>query len=168
MKEFLSGYEKITVENTVCHSTEERQRQVRELAQKVDMFIVVGGKGSSNTKKLYDIASEYCEAYHIESVKELPYYIKYKKIGLSSGASTPARAVEEVIFNMISEIDNKDVIEQDVDFLEALEESLKTIRNGQRVKGIISAINGTEVQVDLGVKYSGIIPTAELRRLLSR
>jgi len=62
---------------------------------------------------------------------------------------------------MISEIDNKDVIEQDVDFLEALEESLKTIRNGQRVKGIISAINGTEVQVDLGVKYSGIIPTAE-------
>lgn len=161
MKEFLSQYKNITVENTVCHSTEERQRQVRELAQQVDMFIVVGGKGSSNTKKLYDIASEYCEAHHIESVKELPYYIKHKKIGLSSGASTPARAVEEVIFNMISEIDNKDVIEQDVDFLEALEESLKTIRNGQRVKGIISAINGTEVQVDLGVKYSGIIPTAE-------
>ncbi len=162
MKEFLSQYENITVENTVCHSTEERQKQVRDLAQNVDMFIVVGGKGSSNTKKLYDIASEYCEALHIESVKELPYYIKkYNKIGLSSGASTPARAVEEVIFNMISEIDNKDVIEQDVDFIEALEESLKTIRNGQRVKGIISAINGTEVQVDLGVKYSGIIPTAE-------
>ncbi len=162
MKEYLSQYKNITVENTVCHSTEERQKQVSELAQKVEAFIVVGGKGSSNTKKLYDIASGYCEAFHIESVKELPYYIKkYKKIGLSSGASTPARAVEEVIFNMISEIDNKDVIEQDVDFLEALEESLKTIRNGQRVKGIISAINGTEVQVDLGVKYSGIIPTAE-------
>ena len=161
MVEFLSHYKNIKIENTVCHATEERQRQVRELAQKVDLFIVVGGKGSSNTKKLYDIASEFCEAIHIESVKELPYNIKHKKIGLSSGASTPARAVEEVIFNMISEIDNKDVIEQDVDFLEALEESLKTIRNGQRVKGIISAINGTEVQVDLGVKYSGIIPTAE-------
>ena len=161
MKKFISQYKNITVENTICHSTEERQQQVRDLAQKVDMFIVVGGKNSSNTKKLFDIASQFCEAYHIESVKELPYYIKYKKIGLSSGASTPVRAVEEVIFNMISEIDNKDVIEQDVDFLEALEESLKTIRNGQRVKGIISAINGTEVQVDLGVKYSGIIPTAE-------
>ena len=161
MKKFISQYKNITVENTICHSTEERQQQVRDLAQKVDMFIVVGGKNSSNTKKLFDIASQFCEAYHIESDKELPYYIKYKKIGLSSGASTPVRAVEEVIFNMISEIDNKDVIEQDVDFIEALEESLKTIRNGQRVKGIISAINGTEVQVDLGVKYSGIIPTAE-------
>lgn len=161
MVDFLSEYKNIKVENTICHSTENRQQQVRELAQNVDMFIVVGGKGSSNTKKLFEIASEYCEAYHIESVKELPKNIKHKKIGLSSGASTPARAVEEVIYNMISEIDNKDVIEQDVDFLEALEESLKTIRNGQRVKGIISAINGTEVQVDLGVKYSGIIPTAE-------
>lgn len=161
MVDFLSEYKNIKVENTICHSTENRQQQVRELAQNVDMFIVVGGKVSSNTKKLFEIASEYCEAYHIESVKELPKNIKHKKIGLSSGASTPARAVEEVIYNMISEIDNKDVIEQDVDFLEALEESLKTIRNGQRVKGIISAINGTEVQVDLGVKYSGIIPTAE-------
>lgn len=161
MSEFLSSHKNIKIENTICHSTEARQHQVRELARKVDAFIIVGGKESSNTKKLYEIASEYCEAYHIENFKELPKHIKYKKIGLSSGASTPDRAVEEVIFNMISEIDNKGVIEQDVDFIEALEESLKTIRNGQRVKGVISAVNGTEVQVDLGVKYSGIIPTAE-------
>ena len=81
MVDFLSEYKNIKVENTICHSTENRQQQVRELAQNVDMFIVVGGKGSSNTKKLFEIASEYCEAYHIESVKELPKNIKHKKIG---------------------------------------------------------------------------------------
>jgi 4-hydroxy-3-methylbut-2-enyl diphosphate reductase len=53
------------------------------------------------------------------------------------------------------------MVEEDVNFLEAVEASIRTIRNGQRVKGIVTAINGTEVQVDLGLKYAGFIPAAE-------
>lgn len=161
MEEYLSGYDGVRIINTICSVTEERQRQVEDLAKKSDVFIVVGGKNSSNTKKLYDIASRYCTAYHIESAKELPYNLKDKKIGLSSGASTPVRTVEEVIYNMISENDNQSVFEENSEFLEAMQSDLKTIRNGQRVKGIVSAINGSEVQVDLGVKYAGIIPADE-------
>ncbi|MDF2685865.1 MAG: hydroxymethylbutenyl pyrophosphate reductase, partial [Clostridia bacterium] len=88
----------------------------------------------------------------------------------STGASTPGSAIEEVIINMVNENDDmvlqKDKIDPvnedgDIDFLQAMEGSIRVIRSGQRVQGTVSAINGTEVQVDLGVKHSGFIPTVE-------
>ncbi|MBO5300029.1 MAG: S1 RNA-binding domain-containing protein, partial [Clostridia bacterium] len=161
--EFVSTYENITVHNTICNSTETRQREVEELSKKVDLFIIIGSPHSSNTRKLYEIASKNCETVFYEQLNKLPNGIRiYEKIGLSSGASCPESAVEEVFNNMINEKDNKNLVaEEDVDFLEAIEASIRTIRNGQLVKGIVTAINGTEVQVDLGLKYAGFIPAAE-------
>lgn len=161
--EYVSSFENITIHDTICNSTETRQREVEELSKKVDLFIIIGSPHSSNTKKLYEIASKNCETIFYEQLKKLPNGIrKYEKIGLSSGASCPESAVEEVFNNMINEKDNKNLVaEEDIDFLEAIEASIRTIRNGQLVKGIVSAINGTEVQVDLGLKYAGFIPAAE-------
>ncbi len=161
--EYVSNLTNITVHNTICNSTETRQREVEELSKKVDLFIIIGSPHSSNTRKLYEIASENCETIFYEQLDKLPNGIrKYEKIGLSSGASCPESAVEEVFNNMINEKDNKNLVaEEDIDFLEAIEASIRTIRNGQLVKGIVSAINGTEVQVDLGLKYAGFIPAAE-------
>ncbi len=169
MKSFIldsSAASRIRICETICNSTSDRQREVEELAKDSDFFIVIGGKNSSNTNKLFEIASHFCETIHIENTEELPDGIpfRYKKIGLSCGASTPAEAVEEVINKMISEnekVFQDDVKDEDIDFAQAMEATIKIIRNGQRVTGTVSAINGTEIQVDLGGKHSGFIPTIE-------
>ena len=76
--------------------------ETKELSKKVDMMIIIGGKNSSNTKKLYEIALENCgEAICIENYKELENMqneIKNaKKIGIMAGASTPQKSIEEVV-----------------------------------------------------------------------
>lgn len=158
----------ITVKNTICDATSIRQKQVEELARQSDFFVVIGGKNSSNTNKLYEIASQYCETIKIEKKEDLPELFGYKKIGLSSGASTPAETIEEVINYMenengkvLNEVPETNIKEEDFDFEKALEESLMFIHNGQRVTGTVSAITGTEIQVDLGGKHSGVIPVSE-------
>ena len=158
----------ITVKDTVCDATSVRQKQVEDLAKESDFFVVIGGKNSSNTNKLYEIASQYCETVKIERKEDMPALFNYKKIGLSSGASTPAETIEEVINYMANEnekildvVSENTASEEDFDFAQALEESLMFIHNGQRVSGTVSAINGTEVQVDLGGKHSGFIPAEE-------
>lgn len=163
ISDYIALYSNIKVHNTICNLTEIRQLEVDELSRKVDLFIIIGSAHSSNTRKLYEIASKNCKTVFYDQLNELPNGIcKYEKIGLSSGASCPESAVEEVYNNMINENDNKNLVaEEDVDFLEAIEASIRTIRNGQRVTGTVTAINGTEVQVDLGLKYAGFIPTSE-------
>ena len=86
-------------ENTICNATSERQNAVRELAQKVDFMIVIGGKQSSNTKKLAEISGEYCLTQKIESVEELDInkLQDMEKIGISAGTSTPQEQIDEVI-----------------------------------------------------------------------
>ncbi len=96
--------------NTICSATEVRQKSVLELSKKVDAMIVIGGKNSSNTTKLYQIAKENCEnTIHIENAKELPIdeYVKnknYKTVGITAGASTPDWIIDEVIQIMKSGI----------------------------------------------------------------
>ncbi len=163
MAEYLRRFRNVRVVNTICSSTYDRQREVAELAENVDAFVIVGGKNSSNTQKLCEIAALYCPAFHIERPEELPDLSKYKKIGLSAGASTHGRTIEEVYRIMVSENseNNISVGEEEIDFEKAIDASMKIIRNGERVKGIISAVNGSEVQVDLGAKHSGFIPVDE-------
>lgn len=168
MTEAVSDNPLITVKNTICDATEIRQRQVRELAKQSDFFIVIGGKNSSNTNKLYEIASRYCETIKIERKEDMPKLFGFKKIGLSSGASTPAETIEEVINYMandnekvLNEVSDANGGDEIFDFAQALEDSLMFIHNGQRVSGTVSAISGTEVQVELGGKHSGFIPVSE-------
>lgn len=162
MRSITDEYDNIEAVNTVCTATSERQKQVDILAREVDAMLIVGDPGSSNTRKLYEIASKYCEAYLISSAGELPKNLKkYKKIGLSAGASAPDEMIEEVIINMMNENDEKVLTEDDIDFAAAIDASMKIIRNGQRVTGVVTGINNTEVQIDLGAKHSGFIPKEE-------
>lgn len=85
--------------NTICTATHQRQQATNDLAKKVDCMVVIGGKNSSNTRKLAEIASASCKTYLIESCRELDIeQIKtYEVIGISAGASTPNFLIQEVI-----------------------------------------------------------------------
>ncbi len=92
------GYNVIVV-NTICNATEERQRSARVLAAKADVMIVIGGKHSSNTRKLYEICSRECvDTYYIQTLDdlhlELPKAVRL--VGITAGASTPNKLIEEV------------------------------------------------------------------------
>ena len=86
------------VKNTICKATELRQKETEELSKKVDTMIVIGGKNSSNTRKLYEIAKKHCNnTILIENVKELKGIEGAEKIGIMAGASTPKESIEEVV-----------------------------------------------------------------------
>ncbi len=92
------GYN-VSVVNTICSATEERQRSARALAEEADVMIVIGGKHSSNTRKLYEICSVECaNTYFIQTLDdlrlELPKTVRL--VGITAGASTPNKLIEEV------------------------------------------------------------------------
>ena len=84
--------------NTICNATELRQKETEELSREVDAMIIIGGKNSSNTKKLYEIASSNTVTYLIETVDELDDSIfEYENVGVMAGASTPKESIDDVI-----------------------------------------------------------------------
>ena len=140
--------------DTICNATKNRQEEVRKLAESCDTVIVVGGRESSNTRKLYEIAGEYCsDVYHIETFEDLPQniYNKNKKIGITAGASTPSRIIEEVVNVMEENMKNGET------FAELFEQyESKTLNNGDIVDGTVVEVRNNEIIVDLGgFKYNG-------------
>lgn len=100
IEEKISKDIELVIKNTICLATENRQKETKELCSKVDMMIIIGGKNSSNTKKLYEIALEHCKnAVCIETKDELKKseFINIRKIGIMAGASTPRKSIDEVI-----------------------------------------------------------------------
>lgn len=100
--EFLKNndYTNIVIHNTICNATQKRQEACIELAKKSDVMLIIGGKNSSNTLKLYELSKKYCDkTYYIENYREIPYknIDKNTKVGISAGASTPDWIIEEVI-----------------------------------------------------------------------
>jgi 4-hydroxy-3-methylbut-2-enyl diphosphate reductase len=89
----------IDVHNTICNATKKRQDATLELAENVDMMIVIGDKSSSNSKKLYDIASSKRKSIFIEDVNQLDIsmFENIKKVGITAGASTPDFVIDEII-----------------------------------------------------------------------
>ncbi|MBR6665696.1 MAG: 4-hydroxy-3-methylbut-2-enyl diphosphate reductase [Lachnospiraceae bacterium] len=88
-----------SVVNTICNATEERQKEAREISSKADAMIVIGGKHSSNTRKLYEICSSECaNTYFIQTLEDL--HLELPKaaflVGITAGASTPNKLIEEV------------------------------------------------------------------------
>lgn len=149
--------------DTICSATAERQKSAAEIAKSSDCMIVVGGSHSSNTKKLLDVCSDYCKnSWCVENAKELKKYIsqgiipknKNLKVGITAGASTPDSVIKEVYLTMAEN--------NEMNFAEALEETLKPLNSGEVVKGVVIGITPTEVQVDIGNKYDGVIPFSEL------
>lgn len=92
------GYD-ILVLNTICNATEERQVEASEISKEVDAMIVIGGKKSSNTQKLFEICKRECEdTYYIQTKDDLDLSVlqSIDNVGITAGASTPNKIIEEV------------------------------------------------------------------------
>ena len=95
---FRQKFHNIAVMNTICPATNERQQALLELCQQVDGVLVVGGKNSANTKRLYQTAAANCKlAVHIQSASEIPEeFFALDKVGITAGASTPDSIIKDV------------------------------------------------------------------------
>ena len=100
------GYN-ISVLNTICNATEERQTEARSIAKEVEAMIVIGDKHSSNTQKLFEICNTECEkTYYIQTSKDMDYQLlkSINNVGITAGASTPNNIIEEVSKNVRNEL----------------------------------------------------------------
>lgn len=144
--------------DTICSATKNRQTETYELSKKSDCMIVIGGRESSNTQKLFEIAKANCpEAYHVETYEEIPQKT-YNKIGITAGASTPGCIIEEVVKAMSEKLQNEET------FAELFEQyASKTLNNGDIVDGTVVEVRNNEVIVDLGgFKYNGQLAADQL------
>lgn len=161
IKEFAkTSCKDVLLFDTICSATYERQKEAKEIAEKSDCMIVIGGRHSSNTKKLFDICAKLCpNTFHIETVSELPKSVLDRNaIGVTAGASTPEWIIKEVISIMSEE--EKRVGE--LSFAEQLDESLVNPKTGDIITGTVISITPTEVYVDIGFKADGVIPLDQL------
>ena len=145
--------------DTICEATSTRQTEAVKIASECDAMVVIGGRDSANSVHLAQLCQQHCDnVQFIENVKELDLELlrNADKVGVTAGASAPSWIIKEVKQTMTDEIKM-----EEKSFAELLEESLKTIYNGDKVTGEVVAITTTEVNVDLGMKYSGFIPTLE-------
>ena len=105
LKTNLNTEYEMVIQNTICSATKLRQEETEELSKKVDAMIIVGGKNSSNTKKLYDVAKVNCKnTLLVETAKDLEVenIRNFKTIGIMAGASTPNESVENIKKILIS------------------------------------------------------------------
>ncbi|MBE6854343.1 MAG: bifunctional 4-hydroxy-3-methylbut-2-enyl diphosphate reductase/30S ribosomal protein S1 [Ruminococcus sp.] len=151
----------LRIYDTICNATASRQSDAAALSAETDIMVVVGGRHSSNTVKLYDVCRANCRTYHIENAEEL-FALDFSgadRLGITAGASTPAYIIKEVQTKMADILKN---FGEDIDFEEALDQSFKKIHTGERVKGYIAGLNDAEAIVDVGTKHTGYIPLSEL------
>ena len=135
--------------DTICSVTEIRQQEAEKLSRECDGMVVIGSKHSSNTAKLYEICRANCaDTRLVETADELRQtkpFPPFARLGIAAGASTPGGIIEEV-YKTMSE-----------NFAQMLEESLITLNTGDTVKGIVTSVTNSELQLDLGAKVTGII-----------
>ena len=96
-------YYDILVLNTICNATQERQVEARQIASQVDVMIVIGGRNSSNTQKLYEICRKECkDTYYIQTLDDFKpdKAGTVRSVGITAGASTPNQIIEEVHTNV--------------------------------------------------------------------
>ena len=156
-------YTNAKIFDTICSATSIRQSEAEELASISDIMVVIGGRQSSNTAKLFSVCKSKCErTYLIESAAELDdiALIDADIIGITAGASTPARIIKEVFNTMTENIEKTENTAEN--FAELLEESLKNFNTDEKVHGVVVGIAPNEVYVDVGRKQAGFIPLAEL------
>ena len=158
--------------DTMCNATSMRQEEAYSLSLVNDAIIVIGGRHSSNTAKLFDVCKANCgKAFLIETANEIPFNeIKNcKNIGVVAGASTPAGIIKEAMKTMSENLQPKDeqletIVEKTFEEMtdeEAFEASLSNLTGDQKVVGTVVAVNASEVTVDIGRGVTGYISAAE-------
>ena len=153
---------------TICPATRDRQAEATEIAARADVMIVIGGRQSSNSKKLYQLAKKSCpRTYFIETADELDeiQISASDTIGITAGASTPDCIIKEVVARM-NDIEKKvpteETQEQAVMTMEDVESTLVQLRPGQVVTGTVVQITEDEVCVNVGYKSDGIVKKSDL------
>ena len=138
--------------DTICNVTENRQYEAIEIAKSADVMIVIGGRDSSNTQKLYSICKEVCpKVLCIETAAELStdFPDSAKCAGITAGASTP----DGIILEVFKAMEN---------FSQMLEGSLKTLHTGETVTGTVFTIGHNEIKLDLGAKFTGVLTKEQI------
>lgn len=151
------------IHNTICNATTERQQSCSALSKVVDAMVIIGGRNSSNTRKLYEISKKNCNnSFFIENIRDLPLkeLRKCNKIGIAAGASTPECVIKEVIANMSEMITNEK--NSMADFMDEIDASLRLPRTGEIVDGKVHQVTEREVIVNMGCKKDGILPVEEV------
>ncbi len=145
----------VTAYKTICNATSVRQREAQEIASKVDAMIVIGGRNSSNTQKLYEISKKECEnTYYIQTLVDLDLttFESVSRVGITAGASTPNKIIKEVHGRM-DEMNFAELLEND--------ESRGSIKTGEIVEGRVIDVKPDEIIVDISYKSDGVIPRNE-------
>ena len=147
----------ITVLNTICNATQERQVEAARIASQVDAMIVIGGRHSSNTQKLYEICLKECkDTFYIQTLGDLdPDSVSsVRSVGITAGASTPRKIIEEVHTRMAEQ--------SFAELLKEEEESTKPIRTGEIVTGQVIEVSKDEIILSIaGNKSEGVITRDE-------
>ena len=154
-------YTNVKIFDTICNVTEIRQLEAEELSKACETIIVIGGRDSSNTAKLYAICRENCKnTICISEPQELDGSIPSipQKVGIVAGASTPGGIIEEV-YNKMSEIK---LDKAEISFDEMLDSAIKTLSSGDTVTGTVIAVNDVEIKLDLGAKVTGILTADQI------
>ncbi len=160
--------------DTICNATSMRQSEAADLSKQSDVMVVVGGRHSSNTGKLFDVCRENCpKTYQIETASELEaqWFEPDSQVGVVAGASTPAAIIKEVIKTM-SEIlqpaeEQTEVVEtvqksfEEMTDEEAFEASINSLNSDQKVQGVVLAVSESEIQVDIGRGLAGYVSAEE-------
>ena len=177
----------LSVKNTLCPATQKRQAEAVALAAQADAMIVVGGRSSANTRKLYEACRAICpRTILVERAKEIPEHfanIHTSHIGIAAGASTPDWSFKEVVTRMndMEHIDQEinqepiaaeepqqeaqpqqETAENQALTMEDIEATVVRIRPGQTVTGKVVLISDDEVGVDIGYKSDGLIKRADM------
>ncbi len=152
----------VKVYDTICQASKNRQNSAKEVAEKAEIMLIIGGRNSSNTNKLYELCrSINNNSYLIEKADEIEpsWLLNKNSVGITAGASTPAWIIEEVIMS----IEEKDVQDSqpEQEFAEMILD-FKSCRRGDIVRGTVIKVTPDEVMLDIGGKSEGIIPSNEL------
>ncbi len=147
--------------DTICNATKDRQAEARVLAADSDIMLVIGGRESSNTKKLFEISKANCpDTFFVQTAEDIPQGINFKnkRIGITAGASAPGSIIEEVFTTMDEKMKNEET------FAEMLEQyESKTLNNGDIIEGTVVEVRNNEIIVDLGgFKYNGQLAVDQL------
>ena len=167
-------YTNAKIFDTICNATSTRQDEASQLSKENDAMIVIGGRESSNTAKLFDVCSSFCENTHlIQTADEInsEWFADCDCVGVVAGASTPARIIKEVTITMSENLQLVDEQTEGIETVqksfeemtdeEAFEASLSNLTGDQKVVGTVLAVNSNEIQVDFGRGITGYITASE-------
>ena len=154
-------YTNLLIFDTICNDACTKQSEADALSRRCNGMIVVGGRNSSNTARLWETCAANCPTVLIEYPSELKPndWKNCEVIGVTAGASTPYGIIKEVLQTMSEnkEISFEEMLEQSFE-----KEESKYVRNGEKVQATVMVVKDTEIVVSVGSKHTGFVSSEEL------